>query len=112
MALHLSSDFTWELKGEKFHYGTEQYNVDLAKQMIIDSPRRTIAFRVKEIIHILPSIMVVQFDVDMTHPIIVNHRNFPIDGWHRLHRAVRTKRKYIEAVVLTPRETERIISYL
>lgn len=118
----MTSDYVWNVTDfENFSFMGHRFDVRAAKRIITEAPRQIMNVRPADVGAMLGMIRTVPHLVDsadLTHPIVVATLGpktkdepaayLPIDGWHRLARAVRDKVESIPAVLLTAAETDRI----
>jgi hypothetical protein len=121
-----SSDFEWYVEPEVFNFISTQFNVEAAKVIIRETPRsiikmdirpleRFVGKRPKEEGSYKLSPISVNWDkmdnVDLSMPVIVAQKGnstLPIDGWHRIAKALESGLEELPAVLLTKEETREI----
>ena len=100
----------WQPRGEVFRLLNKVYDVDEAKRILAASPRRSETIEGAALNHPLIS-GDADAEVDITVPVILvtlrGGSPFPIDGWSRIKRAVRTG-DTVQYVILTRKETLRV----
>lgn len=109
------------VKDEIFHYYGGSWDVRKAKRMIHQNPRPTIQFEAKNAKYQIESGAIATYDkylemADTSVPIIlISSKNadgstgyFPIDGWHRIRKAIENNIDFIPAYVLTIEESKEI----
>jgi hypothetical protein len=109
-------------KIEEFYYGMGTWDVREAKRILYQNPRPKTTFPVESVKHyvesgkiaITPKIMKM---ANLSIPLIListkyndEVSNFPIDGWHRIAKALKEGVKELPAYLLTLEETESIES--
>ena len=101
------------VKEEKFHYYMNSWDIREAKRLLYKNPRDKNKFDVNSVknmatggsINIDPELAMKS---DLNVPLIVLSDGLPIDGWHRIYRAVKEDVDFLPAYVLTDEE-EKII---
>lgn len=124
-----TADLTWDFKNEQFQSpGTlELWNVDRAKQTVKDKPRVIFDLEIesyKKLIGVPGKVPVlgitVNWDkikedrINTDDPILmayVSDKLFPIDGWHRIAKALMKGLKVLPAMKLTRDESTKIYSH-
>jgi hypothetical protein len=116
----MSSDFTWDVdRPERTHELFDRYDVRKAKQILVASPRAVEFIDLKkhgaalqkwlEDLELKPN---VDWDkIDVAVPVLfvrTTGGTFPIDGRHRLAKALKERHDFIAAVFLTLAETDSI----
>ncbi|MEX0596660.1 MAG: hypothetical protein WD512_09175 [Candidatus Paceibacterota bacterium] len=107
---------------EFFNYSGASWDVRAAKRTIYEKPRQTIQFQVKTAEYYIRSGSIATSDragvvPDLTIPIIlISSENadgssgyFPIDGWHRIRRALQMDIATLPAYALTIEESREIM---
>ena len=120
-----SDDYDWAAGGrqglERFRLVLFDFDVRKAKQLIAASPREVLVLQVKEVASLLPFITTAESpgDIDLGVPIIcvplpelLGGGCLPVDGWHRIAFANRTKVNELPAVLLTSDEVIEVASGL
>lgn len=102
---------------EVFTFLTRQYDVQRAKRFIVAKPRPIQQVEVEPVrpwIHLPGSqnlgVLVRQVGIDaadLTIPIIMAE-SMPIDGWHRLGKALLTGVTHLPCVLLTKAESKKV----
>lgn len=122
-----SSALVWNFKNERFEFLYDVWNVDRAKQIIKDKsrpifevelePLRALVGRPGQILFMGVAVnwKKAQSDiVDLSVPILMAYgrsKFLPIDGWHRIAKALLEGRKTLPAVKLTQAESRTIHQY-
>ena len=122
-----SSTLTWRLKGEVFRLVGEVWDVDAAKRIVRDRPRPIRQLNIAKFRDLIGApgqvyvfgIRIVwdkalSGNVNLEDPIIVAYgrrERFPIDGWHRIARALWDGIKTLPYVGLTKEESKRVYKY-
>jgi hypothetical protein len=130
----MSTEIDWKMDGDVYYFVNRGFDVDKAKQIIIDNPREIDHFDLahleselkrpaKNKINIMSSVCRwKEMDAnpekfDITIPVIFGHLKsaqnddrfyYIIDGWHRAARVFEMGEKLMPAVVLTDEETDEI----
>jgi hypothetical protein len=116
----MTSDFTWDVDSpERTHELFERYDVRKAKQIIVASPRAVEFVDLKKhgaalrefLIGLTLKPDVDWTKIDVTVPVIfvrTQAGTFPIDGRHRLAKALNEHHEFIAAVFLSMAETDSI----
>lgn len=110
-----SSFIKWTLnRVETFVILGVEFDIQKAKSIIVDSPRLVYDIEVEKLRFISrwPHIYKdIKQKADLSIPIImakIGRGHLPIDGWHRIHKALSLKEEVLSCVFLTSAET-RII---
>ena len=125
-----SSDFEWYVEPEVFNFVSTQFDVELAKKIIREKPRSIMKMDITHLdkfvgkkpkqeggsYTLTPMISVdrSKFEgdvVDLSMPVIVASKGkstLPIDGWHRIAKALELGLNDLPAVLLTEEETREI----
>lgn len=129
-----SSDFSWRLEEEYFHFVSRRYNVKKAKEIIVKTPREVDVMGLSGVANMVQRPkrneqgQIVSFsiggisvdwdridttnEIDLDFPtILANHGNgdyLPIDGWHRIAKAVDMGQESLPVVVLSEEETKQV----
>lgn len=99
---------------EAFHLGAWVFDVTRALEITITTPATTIAVDlirpIAGLIWVNPSAV---SRADMSRPILLAYvpemdGYLPIDGWHRIHRAIRDGIRELPAVRLTKQQSESV----
>lgn len=104
---------------ETFYYGGRSWDVLEAKRIIHKNPRSKVSFNVSSVkTYIVQGFINTNnkyMEADLNIPIILASTRgkdasgqFPIDGWHRIRKALETGVKEIPSYVLTPEESKEI----
>lgn len=116
----MSSDFTWDLeRPERTHELFERYDVQKAKQIIFADPRlvefvdlKTHGLAIQDYLDSVKLKSDVDWDkIDVSFPAIFVRTasgRFPIDGRHRLAKALNDGTELVPVVYLTETETDSI----
>src|SRR5260370_834510 len=120
----MSSDFEWNLERSEVAtarldppYNYQEYDVRKAKRLIVEAPR---AVKELDLLHygewlqdqlqycdVSPTLS----QVDLGLPVIFGRLpagNLPLDGWHRIKKALETGAKSLPVIYLSEEETEAI----
>lgn len=98
---------------EVFYYGTE-WDVIWAKRLIWQNPRPVSQFDVKTVEYYIKSGKIATVHTDLANlqdPIImatIKGDLFPIDGWHRIRRALDEGITQLPAYILTEEESNKV----
>lgn len=119
-----SAGLTWDFKNETFAFLFDVWNVDRAKQIIKDKPRPILELDLEPLRKFVgkPGQLVLvgvavnwkkaQSDVvDLTVPVVMAYgkdKFIPIDGWHRIAKALLKGLKTLPAVKLTRAESKTV----
>ena len=125
-----SDEHEWEDRDEFFTFFASRFDVTKAKEIIRDNPRKIMQMGLSGVakmvtrpkegsINLMMRIDWEKIDAaeptyDLNFPVIVAMISddeggmLPIDGWHRIAKAVEEGREWLPAVVLTEEETKRI----
>lgn len=122
-----SSALVWDFKDERFAYHNETWNVDRAKQIIKDRPRPIRTLNIEPFQELLcPPGKLHAFGVrvdwkkvrsdavNTDDPLLTAYSRagkFPIDGWHRIAKALLKGLKEMTYVGLTREENEQVHEY-
>jgi len=109
----MSNDFEWIIEEDGFEWFSDngtRYDVQVAKQIIIDQPREIVRVPVCDFVEdTIPNEQ--DHTVDLEVPVIVATRPdgdlVLIDGLHRLSKALFYQISTLPAVILTIDETEK-----
>jgi hypothetical protein len=97
---------------EEFYYGSNVWDVRKAKRLIFKNKREKQEFEVNSVKWLLESgqinVDISNKDVDLSIPLIVLANGFPIDGWHRIEKAIEEGVKTLPSYVLTEDEEKEI----
>lgn len=110
-----SANFDWtSTRRETFMLLSTQFDVNRAKEIIAEKPRRIFSFAAADWRGVAEMIEYreLKADVDLAIPCIlaaVGKAYLPIDGWHRIRRALASGGLTMPAVKLTREETKRIL---
>ena len=109
------------MKNEDFHYMNLSWDVREAKRILYKKPRQIINFPIKGVEYFINSGAIATFNkymdkVDIKIPIIVisvinsdkSIGYFPIDGWHRIRKAIEENIETLPAYVLTVEESKQL----
>lgn len=130
------ADFTeiyndWSRRAETFRLLGRDWNVDEAKQILIEHPRLTRYIDKDELASFITGFIAVRLDCiendiqrehdgeepvyDLSVPIIMVTTIFngiemllPIDGWHRIYKAYKLNVEKIPYVLLDKKESDRV----
>jgi hypothetical protein len=123
---------SWKFKSETFEFLFDVWNVDRAKQIIKDKPRPIQELDLEPLKALVgsppepgkPKILVfgvrinwtkaMSDDVNLDDPILMayGHKKFiPIDGWHRIAKALWKGLKTLPAMKLTKEESKQVHQY-
>lgn len=106
---------------ETFYYRASSFDVRQAKRIIHENPREKIQYDVNKVSYYLESGAIsineeIVEKADMSIPLIIVSSKgpngvsyFPIDGWHRIARAIKEGVPTLPAYVLTLEETRKIM---
>ena len=110
-----SDQFAWNTEpGQRFAFLSAYWNVTEAKILIRDRPRRLHQLPVAPLSGLLEMIDLEAGKVDTADtevPVIVIRVGrgwLPIDGWHRLARALRDGKEWVWAARLTQKEEKSV----
>lgn len=114
----LSSDLEL-VKTESFFYYGMEWDVREAKRIIYQNPRPISQFPVKSVEYYIKSGAIATNntykDANLSIPVILisakgedESGQFPIDGWHRIRKALETGVETLPSYILTPEETKKI----
>jgi hypothetical protein len=110
-----SDEFQWRDRKEEFRFLAGLFDIAKAKRIIEDKPREIVEINIGESGKQLLALMKIdmtRFDeIDLTVPIIVasiKEGNLPIDGWHRIAKAVHLGLPFVPGVMLTKEETKQV----
>jgi len=115
-----SSAFYWDLHWERFQYRRHIWKVDEAKQIIRDKPRPVFQINIQQFKDLLRQVCI-DWDkaasdaTNLDVPIIMaygRHVPMPIDGWHRIGKALLKGIDTLPATKLTKDESKRVYFYL
>ncbi len=122
-----SSTLVWDFKNERFIYAFDAWNVDRAKQLIKDRPRPIRHLNIEPFQELLsPPGKIRLFGVavnwkkarsdavDMDTPLITAYGSMgkiPIDGWHRIAKALLEGLNELPCVALTKEESKQVHTY-
>lgn len=112
-----SSKFEWHTKPEVFNFVSTQFNVELAKQIIRNTPRPVSKMPIEPLRRYITKSISIDSDklegdvIDLSIPLIIAQKGsnvLPIDGWHRIAKAFDLGLTELPAVFLTEEETKEI----
>lgn len=122
-----SSSLSWSFKGEIFEWGREVWSVDRAKRIIKERPRPIRQLNIEPFRELLGVPGMVRFfgirinwnkaqsdAVNLDDPLLVAYGKdgrFPIDGWHRIAKALMKGLKTLPYVGLTKEESKQVYRY-
>jgi len=122
-----SETFEWkDNRDEMFTFLTRNFDIDLAKRIIKTNPRNITNVGLSGLKSWVPrsktSVGLIKIDwdridaeegnYDLSFPVIIasiEGGHFPIDGWHRIAKAIEQGVESLPSVMLTPEETEQIL---
>lgn len=115
-----SNSFDWIKTDQVFCCGGPDgidYDIDMAKRIILASPRPVFLVSVSDIdeaygIADYVDIAVERPQVDLSFPLILitvdeSESPYPIDGWHRLEEALKRGVEHLPAVLLSEQEADQ-----
>lgn len=108
---------SWEPRGETFRFLAYSFDVDRAKELLAERPRVSDTLEVEECRAFVNRIVIDKGavdDADLTVPVIFwqgeDGKTFlPIDGWHRIAKALKEEVKSLPAVLLTKKESKEVL---
>lgn len=119
-----SSSLDWRFRGEIFEWGHEVWSVDRAKLIIKERPRPVRQLNIEPFREFLGTPGMVRFfgikvdwskvqsdAVNLNDPLLVAYGEdgrFPIDGWHRIAKALMKGLKTLPYVGLTKEENKQV----
>ena len=128
-----SSDFEWKMEREYFRFFSRGYDVKKAKEIIVKTPREVNVMGLSGVKNMVKRPQrdekgqITSFslgisvdwdridsttEIDLDFPtILANHGNgdyWPIDGWHRIAKAVDMGQESLPVVVLSEEETKQV----
>lgn len=122
-----SSTLVWNFKAETFFYLYDFWNVDRAKQLIKDRPRPIRRLNIEPFQELLcPPGKIRAFgvainwkkansdDVNLDDPVLTAYGSMgklPIDGWHRIGKALLKGLKELPWIALTKEESKLVHTY-
>lgn len=122
-----SSTLVWNFKAEAFHYLYDVWNVDRAKQLIKERPRPIRRLNIAPFQELLSAPGKVRVfgvavnwkkvksdDVNLDDPVLTAYGSMgklPIDGWHRIAKALLKGIKELPWVALTKEESKQVHTY-
>jgi hypothetical protein len=104
------------IKSETFYYGVRSWDVREAKRILHKTPRSTIQYPTIKAKSSLESGEIATFNeylekADVNFPVILittEHGQFPIDGWHRLQKAIDQGVETVPAYILNQSESKQV----
>ncbi len=122
-----SSTLVWDFKNERFIYAFDEWNVDRAKQIIKEHPRPIRTLNIEPFQELLCTPGKVRAfgvavnwkkagsdQVNLDDPVLTAYGSMgkiPIDGWHRIAKALLKGRKELPWVALTKEESKQVHTY-
>ncbi|HVI41931.1 MAG TPA: hypothetical protein VM577_14870 [Anaerovoracaceae bacterium] len=110
-----SADVQWDLdRIETFKILGTEFDVQAAKKLLSVTSRPVSYINTNSLLFIsrwVSTFWRIKVKADLSVPIImasIGGGYLPIDGWHRIHRAIDKKVESIPCVFLTPDETRKI----
>jgi len=102
---------------EEFEFDGDTYDVSAAKKLLKDKNRRVVNIATDALKRMAPTVSIskrkaLRPEIDLAVPIIVairRGRKLPIDGWHRIYKALKNGIKTLPAQILTVEESREVL---